>query len=187
LLYRRGNFNGTLDQLICDALRAELGAPIALSPGFRWGPSLLAGNRITMRDVMAATAITYPDVYVQEMTGAALHAVMEDVCDNLFNPDPYLQQGGDMVRMGGLDYVCTPGAKMGSRITGMTLDDGTAVDPAKTYRVAGWASVNLEQNGTPVWQVVAKYLRTTGALKTPKLNRVKLEGIAGNPGYLVSA
>lgn len=185
LLYRRGNFNGTLDQLICDSLRAEFDASISLSPGFRWGPSLLAGHRITMRDVLAETAITYPDVYVQEMTGAALHTVMEDVCDNLFNPDPYLQQGGDMVRMGGLDYVCAPGGKMGSRISDMTLDDGTPVDPAKTYRVAGWASVNIEQNGTPVWQVVAKHLRAAGTLETPKLNRVKLRGIAGNPGYMV--
>lgn len=184
LLYRRGNFNGTMDQLICDALRAELDVPIALSPGFRWGPSLLSGHRITMRDVLAETAITYPDVYVQEMTGAELRAVMEDVCDNLFNPDPYRQQGGDMVRMGGLDYVCAPGQAMGSRIYGMTLDDGTPVDPAKTYRVAGWASVNQEQTGTPVWEVVARHLRATRTVRTPKLNRVRLEGVAPNPGYI---
>ncbi|MGH8819714.1 MAG: thiosulfohydrolase SoxB [Rhodoferax sp.] len=187
VLYRRGNFNGTMDQLICDSLRAELDVPIALSPGFRWGPSLLSGHRITMRDVLAETAITYPDVYVQEMTGAELHAVMEDVCDNLFNPDPYRQQGGDMVRMGGLDYVCTPGQKMGSRISGMTLDNGTPVDPAKTYRVAGWASVNLEQTGTPVWEVVARHLRSTRTVRTPRLNQVKLVGVASNPGYIPSA
>ncbi|MFI4888708.1 MAG: 5'-nucleotidase C-terminal domain-containing protein, partial [Burkholderiales bacterium] len=184
LLYRRGNFNGTMDQLICNALRAELGAAIALSPGFRWGPSLLAGQTFTMRDVLAETAITYPDVYVQDMTGAALKAIMEDVCDNLFNPDPYLQQGGDMVRMGGLDYVCTPREKMGARISGMTLDDGTPVDAAKTYRVAGWASVNQEQNGTPVWDVLARHIRASGTTTVPKLNQVKLKGIENNPGYL---
>jgi sulfur-oxidizing protein SoxB len=184
LLYRRGNFNGTLDQLICDALRAELDAEIALSPGFRWGPALLPGQKLTMRELLAETAITYPDVYVQDMTGATLKSVMEDVCDNLFNPDPYLQQGGDMVRVGGMDYVCEPTAKMGSRIGGMTLDDGTPVDPAKTYKVAGWASVNLPQNGTPVWEVVAKQVRARGSARVPKLNRVKVTGVAGNPGYL---
>ena len=184
LLYRRGNFNGTMDQLICDALRKEMGAQLALSPGFRWGPTLLAGQKITMRDLLAETAITYPDVYVQDMTGADLKAVMEDVCDNLFNADPYLQQGGDMVRIGGMDYACTPGEKMGARISDMTLDDGTKVEAGKSYRVAGWASVNLDQNGTPVWQVVAKHLRTARTAKIVKLNHVKLKGIGANPGYL---
>lgn len=186
LLYRRGNFNGTIDQLICDALRQELNAQIALSPGFRWGPSLLPGQAVTMRDLLAETAITYPDVYVQEMTGADLKSVMEDVCDNLFNPDPYLQQGGDMVRLGGMDYACTPTAKMGSRISAMTLNDGTPVEAGKTYRVAGWASVNLDQKGTPVWDVVAKYLRAKHTVKLGRVNRVDVKGITGNAGYVAA-
>src|SRR6202051_1450636 len=142
LLYRRGNFNGTMDQVICDALRHELDAEIALSPGFRWGNTLLPGAPITMGDLLAETAITYPEVYVQQMTGAQIKAVMEDICDNLFNPDPYYQQGGDMVRVGGLDYACAPGDESGRRISELTLDDGRALDPAKSYKVAGWASVN---------------------------------------------
>ncbi len=187
LLYRRGNFNGTVDQLICDALRAELGAQLALSPGFRWGPSVLPGRRLTMRDILAETAISYPDVYVQDMTGAMLKTVMEDVCDNLFNPDPYLQQGGDMVRVGGMDYVCDPAADIGSRIGGMMQDDGTPIDPARSYRVAGWASVNLAQHGTPVWDIVARHLRARGHARVARLNQVKLKGVAGNPGYLPQA
>ena len=173
-----------MDQLICDALRKEMGAQIALSPGFRWGPTLLAGEKITMRDLLAETAITYPDVYVQDMTGADLKAVMEDVCDNLFNPDPYLQQGGDMVRIGGMNYVCSPAEKMGARISDMTLDDGTKVEAGKSYRVAGWASVNPGPSGTPVWEVVAKHLRAARTAKVAKLNQVKLKGIGANPGYL---
>ena len=187
LLYRRGNFNGTMDQLICDALRHQLDAQIALSPGFRWGPSLLPRQAVTMRDLLAETAITYPDVYVQEMTGADLKTVMEDVCDNLFNPDPYLQQGGDMVRVGGMDYACTPTARMGSRISEMTLDDGAKVEAGKRYRVAGWASVSLPQNGKPVWEVVAKYLRAQRNVRLGRVNRVALKGVAGNPGYVTSS
>lgn len=183
LLYRRGNFNGTMDQVICDALRHELGAQIALSPGFRWGTSVLSGGAITMGDLYAQTAITYPDVYVEDMTGAQLKSVMEDVCDNLFNKDPYLQQGGDMVRIGGMDYACAPNAAIGHRISAMTLDDGTPVEAGKTYRVAGWASVSLPQTGRPVWAVVARYLRDAKTVKLPKLNRVKLTGVGGNPGY----
>ena len=183
LLYRRGNFAGTMDQVICDALRHELGAQIALSPGFRWGPSVLAGDAITMGDVMAQTAITYPDVYVQDMTGAQIKSIMEDVCDNLFNPDPYLQQGGDMVRVGGLDYACTPNDKIGARISDMTLDDGSTLEAGKTYRVAGWASINLPQDGKPVWDVVATYLRGNTSLKLGRRNKVHLKGVANNPGY----
>ena len=183
LLYRRGNFAGTMDQIVCDALRHELDVPIALTPGFRWGPSTLPGDAVTMEMVYAHTAITYPDVYVQEMTGAAIKTVLEDVCDNLFNPDPYVQQGGDMVRLGGLDYACTPGAPIGSRISALTLPDGSALDAAKTYRVAGWASVNLPQGGRPVWDVVATYLRKRGEMKPGRKSRVKLIGVDGNPGY----
>ncbi len=183
LLYRRGNVAGTMDQVLCDALRQELDAPISLSPGFRWGPSVLPGDAITMDLVYSTTAITYPDVYVQEMTGAAIKTIMEDVADNLFNPDPYVQQGGDMVRVGGLDYVCTPGAAMNGRISALTLPDGTALEAGKTYRVAGWASVNLEQTGRPVWDVLAKYLRGQGEVTLKRPSQVKFSGIDGNPGF----
>jgi sulfur-oxidizing protein SoxB len=181
LLYRRGNFNGTLDQLICDALRRALDAQIALSPGFRWGTTLLPGQPITMEDVLDATAITYPQVYVQEMTGAQLKDIMEDVCDNLFNPDPYYQQGGDMVRLGGIDYACAPTEAVGQRITELTLDDGQPVEAGKTYRVAGWASVG-QSDGKPVWEVFADHLRSTKTATIKKLNRVQIKGVSGNPG-----
>src|ERR1043166_6442362 len=140
LLYRRGNFGGPMDQVICDALRRELDAQIALSPGFRFGGTVLPGEAITMEDVLSETAISYPEVYVTDMTGAQLKAVLEDVADNLFNPDPYYQQGGDMVRAGGMDYTCAPTASAGSRISDVTLDDGTPVEAGKRYRVAGWAA-----------------------------------------------
>ncbi len=181
LLYRRGNFNGTMDQLICDALRHELDAEIALSPGFRWGNTLLPGEPITMGDLLAETAISYPEVYVQQMTGAQIKAVMEDVCDNLFNPDPYYQQGGDMVRVGGVDYACAPANRVGERISDLTLDDGRPLEAAKSYKVAGWASVN-PQEGKPVWDVVANYLRGQKTAQPKKLNRVTLKGVANNPG-----
>jgi sulfur-oxidizing protein SoxB len=181
LLYRRGNFNGTMDQLICDALRQELDAEIALSPGFRWGNTLLQGQSITMEDLLSETAITYPEVYVQEMTGAQLKAVMEDVCANLFNPDPYYQQGGDMVRIGGMDYACAPTEPVGQRISDLTLDSGKKLEADKTYKVAGWASVNPQQ-GKPVWDVFAGYLRREKTAKPKKLNQVALKGVSNNPG-----
>jgi S-sulfosulfanyl-L-cysteine sulfohydrolase len=181
LLYRRGNFNGTMDQLICDALRHELDAEIAFSAGFRWGNTLLPGQPITMADVLSATAISYPEVYVQEMTGEQIKAVMEDICDNLFNPDPYYQQGGDMMRIGGMDYACAPAESMGKRIFDMTLDNGRTLEANKTYRVAGWASVNPQQ-GKAVWEVFAKYLRGQKIAKPKKLNRVALKGVSNNPG-----
>jgi sulfur-oxidizing protein SoxB len=181
LLYRRGNFNGTMDQLICDALRHELDAELAFSPGFRWGNTVLPGEPITMGDVLSETAITYPEVYVQEMTGAQIKAIMEDVCDNLFNPDPYRQQGGDMVRIGGMDYACAPAEKIGQRISNLTLDNGNKLEADKTYKVAGWASVNPQQ-GKPVWDVFAKYLRGTKTAKPKKFNQVALKGVTNNPG-----
>jgi sulfur-oxidizing protein SoxB len=181
LLYRRGNFNGTVDQLICDALRAELGADLSLSPGFRWGNTLLPGEAITMDDLLSETAITYPQVYVQEMTGQQIKGIMEDVCDNLFNPDPYYQQGGDMVRIGGMDYSCAPAETIGHRISDLTLDDGKPLEPGKTYRVAGWASVN-PQEGRPVTEVVASYLRNAQDARPKKLNKVAVKGLANNPG-----
>jgi sulfur-oxidizing protein SoxB len=183
LLYRRGNFIGPMDQVICDALRQALDAQIALSPGFRWGTTTLANQSITREDVLAETAISYPETYVQDMTGSALKAVMEDVADNLFNADPYLQQGGDMVRVGGMDYACAPNEAAGKRISDMTLDDGTPVEAGKTYRVAGWASVN-RQNGAPVSVVVEQYLGANKTLTIKRVNRVTLKGVANNPGII---
>jgi sulfur-oxidizing protein SoxB len=181
LLYRRGNCIGPTDQVICDALRQALDVQIALSPGFRWGTTMLANQSITREDVLAETAISYPETYVQDMTGSALKAIMEDVADNLFNPDPYLQQGGDMVRVGGMDYSCAPNEAAGNRISDMKLDDGRAIEADKTYRVAGWASVN-PQRGDPVSTVVGNYLRANKTLTIKKLNRVTLKGVDDNPG-----
>jgi sulfur-oxidizing protein SoxB len=182
-LYRRGNFTGPMDQMICNALRRHLDAQIALSPGFRWGTTIIAGQPITGEGVMAATAITYPETYVQDLTGSALKAIMEDVADNLFNPDPYYQQGGDMVRGGGMDYACAPEQSVGNRISDMTLDDGSPIEADKSYRVAGWASVN-SQNGNPIPAVVAAYLRDNTNLTIERLNRVTLKGVADNPGII---
>jgi S-sulfosulfanyl-L-cysteine sulfohydrolase len=182
LLYRRGNFIGPTDQVICDALKAQLDAQIALSPGFRWGNTVLAGQAITMEDLLSETAITYPEVYVQDMTGDQIKAILEDIADNLFNPDPYYQQGGDMVRVGGMDYTCAPSNEAGQRISAMTLDDGRAIEAGKTYRVAGWASVN-PQSGKPVTDVVAAYLRSEKSVKIKRVNRITLKGAADNPGF----
>jgi sulfur-oxidizing protein SoxB len=181
LLYRRGNFNGTMDELICDALRQELDAEIALSPGFRWGASVLTGETITAEDLLTETAMTYPEVYIQTMTGEQIKAIMEDVCDNLFNADPYYQQGGDMVRIGGMAYACAPHAAAGSRISDIRLADGRAIEASKAYRVAGWASVN-EQQGAPVWEVVSKFLQSGKHGEARPDSGVTLKGVDGNPG-----
>jgi len=182
-LYRRGNFNGTFDQVICDALRDVNNAQIALSPGFRWGTTVLPGQAITMENLMDQTGITYPETYRREMTGQEIKAILEDVCDNLFNVDPYIQQGGDMVRVGGMDYVCDPTATMGNRISDMTLDDGTRVEASKKYLVAGWASVaDRPPPGAPVWDQVADYLRTQKTIRLKKINTPRLKNLAGNPG-----
>src|SRR5258707_1219065 len=180
LLYRRGNFSGSMDQLICGALRGELDAEIALSPGFRWGVTALAGQALTMEDLLAETAITYAATYVQSMTGGQIKDVLEDVCDNLFNADPYYQQGGDMVRVGGLSYTCTPAEGVGRRISELTLDSGHRLEPGKHYKVAGWASIN-EQQGKPVWDVFADHLRARRTA-APRGNGVILKGVDGNPG-----
>ncbi|MDE5445921.1 thiosulfohydrolase SoxB [Bradyrhizobium sp. CSA207] len=182
LLYRRGNFSGPVDELICTALRSELDAEIALSPGFRWGVTLLSGQGLTMEDVLAQTAISYPETYVQEMTGGQIKDVLEDVCDNLFNADPYYQQGGDMVRAGGLAYTCTPTAAIGSRISELKLGNGKSLDANHRYKVAGWASVNGQQ-GAPVWDVVGKYLRSGRLMPPERLGSgVTLRGVEDNPG-----
>ncbi len=180
LLYRRGNFGGTVDQLICEALRREFDAEIALSPGFRWGLSLLPGQPVTMEDVLAETSITYPETYAQSLRGSQIKDILEDICDNLFNADPYYQQGGDMVRVGGFVYTCTPEEAVGRRISELKLEDGRPLEAGKSYKVAGWASVN-EQKGTPVWDVLARYL-STGKPPEPPGAGVTLRGVDDNPG-----
>jgi sulfur-oxidizing protein SoxB len=182
LLYRRGNFNGTFDQLICDAQRAVGDAQIALSPGFRWGTTVLPGQSITMEHVLDQTCITYPETYVREMSGEQIKLILEDVCDNLFNADPYYQQGGDMVRVGGMDYVCDPREEAGRRISSMTLDDGTAVEAGRSYKVAGWATVGSQSPGPPIWEVVAEYLRASGTARISRINTPVLRGVRNNPG-----
>jgi sulfur-oxidizing protein SoxB len=180
LLYRRDNFSGSVDQLICDAMRDQLDAPIALSPGFRWGTTMLASQPLTMEDVLAETAISYPETYVQTMTGGQIKDVLEDICDNLFNADPYYQQGGDMVRVGGLTYTCTPAEAPHERISDLKLENGKRLEAGKKYKVAGWASVN-PQAGAPVWDVVANYLRA-GKPPNRQPPGVTLRGVEGNPG-----
>jgi len=184
LLYRRGNFNGSFDQLILDALMAEKDAEIAFSPGFRWGTTILPGQAITMENLLDQTAITYPTVTLNNMSGEMIKTVLEDVCDNLFNADPYYQQGGDMVRVGGLSYTCDPAAPAGQRIQDMTLG-GKPVEASKTYKVAGWAPVSEEARdagGEPVWELVARHLRAKKTVAPPALNLPKLKGVDGNPG-----
>jgi len=181
LLYRRGNFNGTFDQLILDALMEVKGADAAFSPGFRWGTSLLPGDAITMEHLLDQTAITYPYTNLSEMSGTMIKDIMEDVCDNLFNPDPYKQQGGDMVRVGGIEYTCDLTKTAGRRIQNMMLK-GKPLDPNKTYKVAGWAPVAEGATGEPIWDVVAGYLRDKKTISPRRLNLPKLIGVKGNPG-----
>jgi len=186
LLYRRGNFNGSWDQLLCDALIDVQGAQIAFSPGFRWGTSLLPGDAITRELMMDQLAITYPYATVAPMTGETIKAILEDVADNLFNPDPYYQQGGDMVRVGGLQYTLTPGEKMGSRISDLRLD-GKPLAAAGTYKVAGWAPVAQEAasaGNKPVWDLVESWLASQpgGRVKPRNVNTPRLVGVQGNPG-----
>lgn len=182
-LYRRGNFMGTWDQIIVNALRDEYSAQIALSAGVRWGTSVLAGEMITMERVMDETSMTYGETYKTDLTGAQVKDILEGVCENIFQKDPYLQSGGDMVRVGGMDYICTPQAPFGKRITDLRLDDGSEVKPNKTYSVAGWGQVDQVGSGRPVWDVVADYLRKNRAdMKLKKFNTPKLNGVESNPG-----
>ena len=180
-LYRRGNFNGSWDQLICDALMEVKGADAAFSPGVRWGTSLLPGDTITYELMMDQMAVTYPATTLNEFTGAQVKEIMEDVADNIFNPDPYYQQGGDMVRVGGFQYTCAPTAPMGQRINNLTLR-GKPVEADKKYKVAGWASVQEGVQGEPIWDVVAGYLRHKKVVKQVQINQPKLVGVDGNPG-----
>ena len=177
LLYRRGNFNGTWDDLICDALIEERDADISMSPGVRWGPSILPGQNITREDIWNVTSMTYGAAYRTEMTGEFIHVILEDVADNLFNTDPYYQQGGDMVRIGGMGYRIDISKPQGSRISEMTLlKTGEMIDPAKTYMVAGWASVNEGTEGPQIWDVVESYIRKKGTVTVSPNNSVKVVG-----------
>ena len=182
LLYRRGNFNGTFDQLFLDALMQVNGAPIAFSPGFRWGTTLLPGEAITREHLMDQAAITYPMATVNEISGAQIKVILEDVADNLFNPDPYYQQGGDMVRVGGLTYACDPRAKMGQRISDLRLA-GLPLEADKRYRVAGWAPVAEGATGEPVWDVVERWLKEHKVVSPRQPNLPRLIGAVGNSGF----
>ena len=182
LLYRRGNFNGTFDQVICDAQRVVGDAQVSLSPGFRWGTTVLPGDTVTMERILDQTCITYPETYVREMSGEQIKLILEDVCDNLFNPDPFYQQGGDMVRVGGMNYVCEPQAAAGKRISELTLDDGTAIEASKNYKVAGWGTVNSKAPGPPIWDIVAEYLKDRKSTRIDRLNTPVLKGVGSNPG-----
>ncbi|QWD04739.1 thiosulfohydrolase SoxB [Polynucleobacter paneuropaeus] len=184
LLYRRGNFNGSFDQLILDGLMSQKNAEIAFSPGFRWGTSLLPGQAITRENLLDQTAITYPYTTVTNMSGEMIKTILEDVADNLFNPDPYYQQGGDMVRVGGMQYTIDPVQSAGNRISDMRLN-GKAIEASKTYKVAGWAPVSEEAKnagGEPIWDVIERHLRDVKVVKAVKLNEPVIKGVSGNPG-----
>ena len=178
LLYRRGNFNGTWDDLICQALLEERDAEIALSPGFRWGTTLLPEQDITIDDLYAQTSMTYPSAYRLEFTGQQLKDILEDVCDNLFNEDPFRQQGGDMVRVGGMSYTCRPNEAIGNRISDMTLSStGSPIDPDQNYVVAGWASVNENVEGPAIYDILETYIANKGVVSVPETETVKVEGV----------
>jgi len=181
MLYRRGNFNGTWDQLILEALLEVQGAEIAFSPGFRWGTSLLPGDAITLEHVMDQTAITYPYATLNELTGEQIRTILEDVADNLFNADPYLQQGGDMVRVAGLSYAIAPRQGIGRRISELQLR-GKPLQAARRYKVAGWAPVAEGAGGPPVWELVGSYLKSRKTVKPLRANPPRLLGVRGDPG-----
>jgi sulfur-oxidizing protein SoxB len=181
LLYRRGSFNGTFDQLIVQALLKEKGAEIAFSPGFRWGTTLLPGDAITLEHLMDQTAITYPQTTLNELTGEQIKAILEDVADNVFNADPYLRQGGDMVRVGGMTYALQPDANIGARISEMTMNR-KPLQATKRYKVAGWAPVAQGITGEPIWDVVSRHLRATRNIAPLEASRPRLRGVNANPG-----
>ncbi|MDA0331960.1 MAG: thiosulfohydrolase SoxB [Candidatus Puniceispirillaceae bacterium] len=178
LLYRRGNFNGSWDDVICDAIRQERDVDIALSPGFRWGTTLLAGQPITIDDMYTQTSMNYPAVYRMEFTGKQLKDILEDVCDNLFNPDPFFQQGGDMVRVGGMRYRCAPKASMGSRISDMVLTrTGAPIEAEKSYMVGGWASVNPDTKGPAIYDLLENYITAKGVVTPTNSQSVTVVGM----------
>ncbi|NPA27511.1 MAG: thiosulfohydrolase SoxB [Epsilonproteobacteria bacterium] len=183
-LFRRGNFNGSFDQIICNALREVKGADISLSPGFRWGVSVIPGQDVTFEELATQTAMTYPETYVRELDGKTIKNILEDVADNLFNPDPFYQQGGDMVRTGGLSYTIDPTQKMGKRISNLKTLDGKPLDPNKKYKVAGWSTVNEKAPGEPVWETVETYLKNIKHIKELKVDTPEIVGIKDNKGIV---
>ena len=183
LLYRRGNFNGSFDQLILDAMMKVQGADLAFSPGFRWGTTLLPGDAITRERLMDQTAITYGTATLNELTGSFIKQILEDIADNLFHHDPYYQQGGDMVRVGGLKYTINLSQKIGRRINNMSLK-GKPILANKKYKVAGWASIQKQPEGKPqIWDVVETYLKDIKTVRIDKINVPRIRGIRSNPGY----
>jgi len=178
MLYRRGNFNGTWDDLICEGMIAERDAELSFSPGFRWGSTLLPGQDITVDDLYNQTAMSYPEVYRLEFSGTQIKEILEDVCDNLFNTDPFFQQGGDMVRVGGMGYTCAPKEAMGSRISNMVLlRTGEPIDPNKNYVVAGWASVNEGVEGPAIYDLMETYIKDRKVISMQKNDAVKVVGM----------
>lgn len=185
LLYRRGNFNGSWDQIICDALLKVKGADVSLSPGFRWGTSIIPGQEITFDDLMTQTAITYPETYARDMSGKDIKDILEDVADNLFNEDPFYQQGGDMVRTGGLSYTIDPTQKIGKRVSNLALSkNGAKIEANKTYKVAGWSTVGAKSPGEPIWETVETYLKDIKHIKNLKIEEPDVVGVKGNPGII---
>ncbi len=185
-LFRRGNFNGSWDQIICDALIDVKGADISLSPGFRWGgTSVMPGQNITFDDLATQTAMTYPETYARDISGKDIKLILEDVADNLFNEDPFYQQGGDMVRTGGISYRINPTAKMGERISDITLTkNGHKLDASKSYKVAGWSTVGSKSPGEPVWETVETYLQNVKHIANLKVDTPDIIGVKGNPGIV---
>ena len=181
-LYRRGNFNGSFDQVICEALLEHYDAEIALSPGFRWGPSVLPGDVLTVEDVMAQTAITYPETYMNEMSGEMIKLILEDVADNLFNPDPYQQQGGDMVRTAGLEYSLDATADIGNRVRDLRLRGGEPISDTRQYKVTGWGVVGQVAPGPPVWEIVTDWLKGREEVNLLHLHTPRLLNLRDNPG-----
>ena len=178
LLYRRGNFNGSWDDVICDAIMSERDAEISLSTGFRWGTTLLPGQDITIDDIYSQTSMNYPEVYKREMSGKMIKDILEDVCDNIFNPDPFFQQGGDMVRVGGLRYTCSPKNKMGNRINDLELiSTGDRLEPNKNYIVGGWGSVNPNVKGPKIFNLLENYITKEESIGPKKQNNVKILGM----------
>ncbi|MAC84587.1 MAG: thiosulfohydrolase SoxB [Arcobacter sp.] len=184
-LFRRGNFNGSWDQIICDALIDVKGADISLSPGFRWGTTVMPGQDITFDDLMTQTAMTYPETYARDITGQGIKDILEDVADNLFNADPFYQQGGDMVRTGGISYTIDPKAKMGSRITNLQLTkNGKKLEASKSYKVAGWSTVGAKSPGEPVWETVETYLGNVKHIANLRVDTPDIIGVKNNPGIV---
>ena len=181
-LFRRGNFNGSWDQIICDALRDVKGADISMSPGFRWGTSVIPGQPITFDDLATQTAMTYPETYVKEMDGKTIKMILEDVADNLFNKDPFYQQGGDMVRTSGISYTIDPRQEIGKRLSNIRLANGEPLQANKKYKVAGWSTVGSKSPGEPIWETVETYLKNVKHISNLKVDTPDIIGVKGNPG-----